>query len=140
MTTLDKFTLDLDGPDDPGPYQVSYLSSVLRENAAPDGPGFGIRFQYDMDGTSHWNGELYVLEVSVGRCFLRYANSEDTSEPVKRWSMDQLRAKFRAPGPKPKTPRSRSFVVELDVPWCDLRGEDVREAFELLRVAAVMES
>ena len=132
--------LDLGGPGDAAHAQARYLDSVLRENEAPDGPGFGVRFQYDVDGTSHWDGELYVLEVSAGRCFLRYANPDDTSEPVKRWDLAQLRAKFRGPAPPPATPRSRNFVVELDVPWRDLCGEDVREAFELLRVAAVMES
>lgn len=131
-------SVELDVQEDVESAQSRYLESIVEENRGREGTsGFSIRFQYDLEGTSHWEGELMVLEVSEGVCSLRYAGSDDTSEHV---SPRELRARLRGAAPVPPAPRSRRFVVELESAWSKLRGKDLWEALELFRIAQVMES
>lgn len=131
--------LDLDEPGDAGPAQARYLGDILAEHRDQEGSAFAIRFQYHLDGTSHWHGDMFVLEVEGGQCLLRYANSDDTSEHVRQREL-RFAKRWLVPGKPLATPDLRRFAVELEAPWIELGGEDLREALELFRVAAVMNS
>lgn len=140
-----------DPPGDVESAQVRYLDGVLRDAGEPSGSGFAFRFQYDMDGTCHWDGTLYVIDVSDGRCALRYADYDDTGQRVYRHEQAQLRREARARfagqayakavqqgGVRGAMGLRNQIVIELERPFHELDGAWLHEAFQLMRVAAVM--
>jgi len=132
-------SVELDSPVDVESAQSRYLDSIVAEHRSQEGRAFAVRFQYCLDGTSHWGGDLFVLEIEDGKCLLRYANAGDTSEHVSQKEL-RLRHRWKPPGGPPAVPDPRKFAVELEAPWAELRGGDLRAALELFRVADVMNS
>ena len=133
-------SVELDVPVDVESAQSRYLDSIVAEHRSQEGRAFAVRFQYRLDGTSHWEGDLFVLEVEDGSCLLRYAGAGDTSEHVSQREARLMRWSRRPAGGPPAVPGPRRFAVELEAPWVGLRGEDLRAALELFRVADVMNS
>lgn len=133
MSKVFTVSVELDDPKDVESAQIRYLDSVLRDADPGESSKFSFRFQYDVDGTAHWNGVLYVIDVENGSCVLRPANGDDAD--VKWYDARRLkRAKYL------RDVRTNVPSVRLEVFWAELDGAALRKAFDLLRVAMVMGS
>lgn len=141
MSKVFAVSVELDDPEDVESAQVRYLDNILREAEPPKlARGFSFRFQYDVDGTSHWNGDLYVVEVADGDCVLRHADADDAGGRPTWWEQRELRrAKYLRPQAAPGSKPAR-VAIRLEASWRDLDGTKLREAFDLLKVAMVMGS
>lgn len=140
MSKVFAVSVELDDPVDVESAQVRYLDNILRDADPPKlAQQFSFRFQYDVDGTSHWNGDLYVVEVDHGDCTLRHAAADDSGGPVSWWEQRDLRrAKYLRP--QAPTSGSKRVAIRLEAPWKELDGAKLHEAFDLLKVAMVMGS
>lgn len=141
MSKVFAVSVELDDPEDVESAQVRYLDNTLREADPPElAQRFSFRFQYDVDGTSHWNGDLYVVEVEHGSCILRHAAADDSGGQIEWWEQRDLRrAKYLRPQAKPGVQPAR-VAIRLEASWKDLDGASLHEAFDLLKVAMVMGS
>jgi len=144
MTRARVIYLRLDSDDVEGD-QVKYLASTLdkhRGNEATHG-NFGIRFQYDIDGTSHWDGKLFVIDVAHGVCYLRLASAGDACSRNPRrkqytWPDDKEHwaRLYEKIGKEPKS--VGSMIITFQQPFHCLKAEDLHAALKMFQVGDVM--
>lgn len=134
--------LDSDDVEDD---QIKYLKGILKKHCAEAGPAsqFGIRFQYDLNGNSHWLGQLFVLDIMDGACHLRLAKMSDTTSrnprrktfvfPEDRLHWHDLRKKIM------QTAKDVSeLIITLPQSVFQLDAEDLHAALKLFQVGDVM--
>jgi hypothetical protein len=136
--------LRLDSNDVEGD-QIRYLASVLRRHDGQPG-NFSVRFQYDVDGTSHWDGKLFVIDFVDGVCHLRLADLDDTGSSNPRTSKrrflfdnEQHWKRIRNKIASSITPKDlASIIVTFEQPFEKLQPTELQSALRVFQVADVM--
>lgn len=140
------FYLRLDSDDVEGD-QIKYLTGILKKHAS-QGDGFSVRFLYDVDGTSHWDGKHFVIDAINGFCYLRLAgrgdvDSRNPKTAKRRFTYDdkqnwqKICAKIDAAGMhEPKKPEDIVIAFEFSFPM--LKAEDLQSALKIFQVSDVM--
>ena len=125
--------------------QIRYLQNgVLGSPEIRSQEGdFQYRFNFDLEGTSHWEGLFFTVGVVDGECFLRLLNVGDLrthrsrmeSTAALRWSMRNAISQ----GEDGKTvDEVKKFSVLLPIPWSKVGAEDLWNALQEFRIAYVM--
>lgn len=61
-----------DEPEEVKPLQLKFLNSLLKEwnhlYSKSGSNGVSLPFRFDVNGTSHWEGEMFEVLVSINSC------------------------------------------------------------------------
>lgn len=133
---LKAVSLRLDEPD--VEEQKKYLASILHQVKAS---GEGIRFQYDLEGQSHWDGLFFLLETGP-ICYLRMAKKMDVGllDPATSHALRHLR-QARNDGLSPQDASFfNAFEVSLEKSLNELTVDDLHAAICCFIINDVMSS
>jgi hypothetical protein len=133
--------LRLDSDDVEGD-QIKYLRSILRKHSNEPSPKFSIRFNYDTDGTAHWDGRSFVIDVTDGVCHLRLASMIDVGMDASKAKKinyndkdEWIKVRRKLEG---KAKDLATLVVSFSQSVYNLKAEDLHEGLKMFQVGDVM--
>ena len=143
MTKAKVIYLRFDSDDVEGD-QIRYLGSVLNKHRNEPSINFSIRFTYDIDGTSHWDGKIFIIDIVDGTCHLRLASKLDGSEgpvaPNQKYNYqnkeDWRKIAERVNMTTIKSPQN--LIITFQQSISHLKAEDLHIALKAFQVADVM--
>ncbi len=132
------FYLQLDTDDLEGD-QIKYLTSILNKYRGRNSGNFSIRFTYNLDSTSHWDGKIFVIDSIDGVCHLRLATFMDGTDPKKVSCKNKDWLKISETVKTVKTAKNvLDLVITLEQPIHVLNPVDLHTTLKYFQVADTM--